>query len=158
MEHLGEADVSDRRCHAGQARCQEAVPGDGPGHVGPVADRVDPQVLVVLRRFQPEEVDAADALPVFRDVRVVDVESGVYHADGNRGPAGAGEDARRAGVDAQRVRTHGGHGSIVGGLDNPDGLYGENEVGGRKRVKHIARDIRRINPNVGIVPADHRAQ
>ena len=114
MEHLGEADVSDRRRHAGEARREKAVSRDGPGHVGPVAVRVGPQILVVPGRVPPEQVDAADAVPVFRDVRVVDVEAAVHHPDGNRGAARAREDARQATVDAQRVRTHGRHGSVRG--------------------------------------------
>ena len=116
---------------------------------------IHPKVRVVRRRLEPDEVRSADARAALRDVRMVDVESGVHHADGHGLPACAGEDARRSAVDAQRVGTHRGHRGVVGGLDDPDRLHRENEVGRRQSVQPVARDRCRVDTDGGVVAADH---
>ena len=156
VQRLGEADVAYRRGHAREKRIGEPVAGEGARAVRPVSVTVHPQVQVLQAALGRHEVGSADAVAVRRDVRVVDIESGVHEADGHRSAASA-ENARRT-PGAQRVRAHGGNGAVVRRLDNADRLHGQHEVGLGEGAGGAGRDGGRIGADVGVEPADHGPQ
>ena len=165
VQHLGETDMRYGGRHARETRLDGAVSGDGAGDVGTVPAIVDPQVIGLVEGAVgaepggvPGEVGAADAVPVGGDIQMVDVEPGVHDGDGNRGAAGPGKDSRRGAVGAQCVGAQRRHGRVVGGLDDADGLDGQHEVGGGKRIEHLLGRGGRIDPECGVVAADDGAE
>ena len=165
VQHLGETDVADPRRHAREALLPETVADDRGGDVRAVSVIVNPQVIgldVRPVRTEPSgvvrEIGAADAVAVRGDVQVVDVESRIHHGDGHRYAAGAREDPRGAVVDAQRVRTHRGHGRVVGRFDQADGLHREHEIGRGQRFDHGAAGVRPVDAQRRVVAAHDRAE
>ena len=88
VQDLGETDVAHRRRHAGITGFVVTVSENGSGYGGSVQASIDPQVFRLAGpSAEAEQVEAqrkvgpANALPVRRDVGVVDVESGIHDAD-----------------------------------------------------------------------------
>ena len=162
IEHPRKTDVPHRRRHAGETGLDGTVPDHGPGDVGPVSAGIDPQILGLFRgrreQGDPGEVGAADALPVRRDVQVIDVEPRVHDADGNRSAAHAREDPGGAAVSTQRVRAHGRNGRVVSRFDNAHRLHGQHVVRRGDGFHLTVGYVGRIRPQVRIEPAHHGAQ
>ena len=162
VEHSGETDVPHRRRHPGETRLDGPVADHGPGDMGPVASFVDPQIRGLVGRRgkegEPGEVGAADALPVRRDVQVIDVEPRVHDGDGDGSAAHAGEDSRSAAVGSQGVRAHGGDRRVVSGPDDADRLDGQHVVRGRDGLHLAVGQVGRVGPQIRIETAHHRAQ
>ncbi len=161
VEHSPETDVLHGRRHAGETGLDRPVSDHGAGDVGSVASCIDPEILGLFRgrgkEGRPGEVGTADALPVRRDVQVVDVEPGVHDSDGDGSAAHPGEDPRSAVVRSQGVRPHGGNGRVVRRPDDADRLHGQYVIGRGDGFHLTVGNVGRVGPQIRIPPAHHGA-